>query len=399
MTQTSPQALDTQSLLEEQFQNDGKVLVGKNDWLFLAHDTNHCLRQHIGDVHMARETVLKWQQLYLKRLKYFRKNNIAFYTLIAPTKESIYDDYLPEEFSPKSPSRTLHQFLHLLEPLYKHTVIAPEQALIDARRTRETYIQTDVHWNEWGAFVAYQEMMRAILKHLPYRKRWIRRACPVLSESDVSFVEVPFTRGLGIKLQPPQTSSEWVGRVDNPKAKAIYYNRIPRNGSRTTVENPTLKGAPRCLIFGNSFGQYLLKYMGESFSRVDYVFSYSIDYKLVERLKPDIVIYQSVERYLISCPHDSKSLLLQIAAKLRAVPDQAVDIYLKSNVANLACGEPDAYFIMSLLLLRQKRIAEAMQMYQIALSLSPNTPEYHQAFADFLAIAEGTSAALKVHRM
>jgi len=388
--------MDAQSDLELKFQNDQKVLEGLDGQLFLANDTNHCLQQHIGQVLMSPETVAEWQALYRRRLDFFDHHGISFFTLAVPTKESIYDDFLTPEFSPKATYRTQHQFIDAIAGLGRHRIIVLEDELIRARQVRDTFIKTDVHWNEWGAYVGYLTLMEVLRQDLPAETHVFAR--PSLSEDEIDFREVNFTRGLGIKLSPPHQCLQWISRLKQPRARIVYYNRIPRNGMRVSLENPAMRDAPRLMMFGNSFGPYMLKFLAEHFSRVDFIFSYNIDFNYVARRKPDIVIYQSVERYLVSCPTDTTSLIATEAAKLRQIPQNQVEIYQKQGAANIATGEPDAYFTQALLLLRLKRYSDAFAMYQIALQLNDN-PDYHRWFAEFYALAEGAETTLTVKRI
>jgi len=51
-------------------------------------------------------------------------------------------------------------------------------------------------------------------------------------------------------------------------------------------------------MFRDSFAGSLIPYISEGFSKSIYIFSYKIDFSVIAREKPAIVIYELVERSL-----------------------------------------------------------------------------------------------------
>ena len=61
---------------------------------------------------------------------------------------------------------------------------------------------------------------------------------------------------------------------------------------------------PKAVIFGDSFSSQLIKFLAESFSRMVVVWQPNLDYSIILNEKPDIVISEQVERFLIKIPDD-----------------------------------------------------------------------------------------------
>ncbi|HEY9639255.1 MAG TPA: hypothetical protein V6C57_02160, partial [Coleofasciculaceae cyanobacterium] len=88
-------------------------------------------------------------------------------------------------------------------------------------------------------------------------------------------------------------------------AQCVLDNQIIANGHAQIYENPD-KSLPKAVLFRDSFGNSMLDFLAESFSRLVVVWQPHIDYSVVEAEKPDVVINQQVERFLVRIPDDLK---------------------------------------------------------------------------------------------
>ncbi len=90
-----------------------------------------------------------------------------------------------------------------------------------------------------------------------------------------------------------------------PAGKLDFDNRIPNRGRTRVFVKSGRTTLPRCVMFGDSFGGNLLPFLKESFSTLVYVYGKTFDRELIEAYRPDVVLSEFVERFLIDPPVDT----------------------------------------------------------------------------------------------
>jgi len=270
-----------------------KVLVGKEDWLFLQNDTNRIVEQNVGLLKFSPEDVKRWVGILETRSATLKDRGIKYYFLAAPNKESVYPEYLPEGYI-FSEQRPIHQ---IIEGLSTSTVKLhyPLDVLKRYKSELQLYTQVNTHWNARGAYIAYEYLANIIKKDYLLK---------VVDWADIIFEDTEISEDLGNKLNPPQTSTYVRARVKNAKAQIIYDNgRI--NSGRIQISQNSDTTLPTAIIFHDSFmTEGMLPFIMESFSRAQFIHTPIVDYNLIDQLKPDIVITEMVERFIICIPSD-----------------------------------------------------------------------------------------------
>lgn len=136
------------------------VITGSNGYYYYSEtrdDILHC------DTLTDREIYNAAKNLELIH-DYCKENNCEFVFTVAPNKATVYPENLPFNFKALSqPSN----FEKLEKELEKHNLnyANVKSRLIESEKT--TYLKTDTHWNNYGALVAYQEIVRTAGDHIP----------------------------------------------------------------------------------------------------------------------------------------------------------------------------------------------------------------------------------------
>jgi hypothetical protein len=266
---------------------DGKVVEGRDGWLFLANDTNEVLAQHRGERVLTAEGLDAWESLMAKR------STLGQYRLLVPPNtHSVRSDKLGIE---PAAVRPVTQLMERVE-----NIVYPLQAMKSADHDVPVVMCHDSHWSTFGAFIAYRELMQSI---------------GVPAFEDVHFFLNPNRSGdLGDKLDPPRLGTRV--SCDLPKrARMVSDNRIPNRGGVVITESPAEQ---TCLVFGDSYAIEVVRYMSESFGRLVFCFWPAVDYGVVEREQPDYVVSILNERFLINVPDDSSSFDAMSAEKKAA---------------------------------------------------------------------------------
>lgn len=211
--------------------------------------------------------------------------------LIAPDKQTIYDDICPTDIPEYD--KTLQSVINAIERA-EVPVVYPKQQLKEGRAARDTYYRTDSHWNDYGAYLAYQATMRELQKTMDVRS---------LGPDEFGFIEKRAPLDLGGRLVPPFWESYLA--ADFRDGDAVSFRRNDGSpgsmGAWIVYENRN-KTLPTALAFRDSCFTSLAPYFARSFSQLvcirAQVGAMSID--LLEHFRPDVVICQHIER--LSCP-------------------------------------------------------------------------------------------------
>ncbi len=150
--------------------DDGKVMEGRDGWLFLDHDAAEFVKQLTGEILLTQDELESWRTTLERRSARLAALGIPYFFLISPEAHSVYPEKLPAHVRP-APQRPVTQLLAYLEastcplkPLY------PLTQLLDAKREHPVYSQTDTHWNAHGAFIGYQVLADQLERSVPIRR-------------------------------------------------------------------------------------------------------------------------------------------------------------------------------------------------------------------------------------
>jgi hypothetical protein len=93
------------------------------------------------------------------------------------------------------------------------------------------------------------------------------------------------------------------GFVHEPQALLVFDNCVVNNGAMLITECPDAPPT-KCLLFGDSFTGQMLSFLAASFRRFVFVHLPIVDYELVARESPDVVISVLNERFMVIVPND-----------------------------------------------------------------------------------------------
>ena len=173
------------------------------------------------------------------------------------------------------------------------TVLDLRPALREGKQGGLVYLPCNSHWNNFGAFVAYQAIAAEIQAMLPnfrplghddmiFETR-PRRFNDWGSEIDIAYFRTPFLED---------------ARVQERHAKLIVDTvldpALQEKASIHVHENDD-KSLPKLVCFHDSFGWSLIPLLAEGFSRAVFVRSLGFSEEIIALEKPDLVISLRVE--------------------------------------------------------------------------------------------------------
>lgn len=271
-----------------------RTIIGENDWLFL--NSNDMMDDYRGMIEMSEQELEGWREYFGARQEWSEQRGIVYIVVIAPEKQTIYSEYLPDEYTLVVDGNTrLDQLLTAVSD--EINMLDLRSTLVDAKRDAQIYRKVDTHWTGYGAFLAYQQIMEIL-----------RRTYPniyVLGEDQLSTVQRT--------MQGDLSNAMGVGEV----LKESLEDTVLRRGRACAeeLERETLEGSRRALwirmacpsrrlklaMFRDSYSNALVPYIAESFRESLYVWdnmSFSLYGELLEDFQPDVVIEQFAERHI-----------------------------------------------------------------------------------------------------
>jgi hypothetical protein len=285
--------------------HNDKVLVGKDGWLFLSERTGPGFNRERGfGSRFAQEELVAWQTLFEKRHAFLKARGIPYVVTFAPDKQTIYPEYMPDGLVTPGPSRLDQLVEHLKKVNSPVVLVDMRKAIIDAKPTRELYFKRDTHWNDWGAWAGYEEIMKAVRAQLPERDLGTQ------SLSEYKEISAGMRRGgcVGL-LGMAEWDEEWFAITRPPG----FSNKIETEDEKDTERGERWErpgtNQPKILFLRDSFGTLLLPKLYPHFGHMYATFADRMRADVVEREKPDIVVSELVERKLfLPVPTDSPEI-------------------------------------------------------------------------------------------
>jgi len=275
------------------------VVVGKDGWLFYTADK--LMEQHSGADVFTPAELENWVGKMEANRDWLAKRGIAFYIMIAPDKNTIYPEKLPDY--PRGAVTRIDQLAARLRNSDLE-FIDPREELFRVKAAGEmVYTPGDTHWNERGAFVAYRMLMDRVRKKNPQIEPLglddfkIGQGSP--AASDLTSI---LTLDRDISYTVERMTPKWKSHQTAPQTTTFK----PGWGWRVTENKNDLNNRPRLMVFGDSFTDYVLgpTLLYETFR--DPVWTHNnggtFNFNLVREIKPDIVLVQFAERYLHLVP-------------------------------------------------------------------------------------------------
>ena len=263
-----------------------KVLVEKDNWLFYKDENS---LRNFANLDILSPEQLQQTAKYLQDINdWCKKHNKKFLFVIAPDKNKIYGEHITKvmKVHPDSESRAVR----LVEYLRNNTdvnVLYPYEQLVANKPRGFLYMKNDTHWNDFGAYIGYTEIMKALkLKPITY-KTATQKTNP---RGDLT----------GMAPNIP-LDNETIYISPDIRNTATCDNEFPSTND-ITCTNPNYKINKTMLTFRDSFAIALGRYYANTFKTIKYRNGNTVTKDDLKYIKDnvDIVISEIVERNVAS---------------------------------------------------------------------------------------------------
>lgn len=292
------------------------VLVGRDGWLFYRGDGD--LESYRCRQPFTSQELDEWQQTLEYRREWLAQRGIRYLVVIAPDKSTVYPEFLPAGVPREGNSSRLDQFLARLRDERQFDILDLRPELQQAKSRHPTYFHTDTHWNQFGAFVGYQQIMLYLRKWLPESRPMALTSFRVSERAEKGGDEA---RLLAWPKPPVDT------QVELQPLQPLRARRIDRGrsgGHKWRLYVCRKAPLPRVLVLHDSFFLAAMPFFSEHWRRASYHWTFQFPYETIDRERPQVVVQEIVERFLIARPaarQDGRRL----AAASRKDPDAGLE--------------------------------------------------------------------------
>ena len=264
-----------------------KVVFGKDNFMFLGNSFSNVINESYGEKFSKKELNLI-KKTISSRKNWLDKNNIKYYIAVAPNKHTIYKEKFPLNLSVKKTRKD--QLIKYIKDEINFNIVDLGTQFRQKKQENRLYRKFDSHWNDLGAFYAYQTLINEINKDFNIEKLNISsyKIDSVKSKGGISKMLNYSDKENRIILKPKFKTN--VVDVDFKK----YYN----NPKIYEIHHKNTTKKLKVLLFRDSFASALKPFINETFGECIYIWSHNFDKELILKEKPDIVISEYVERYL-----------------------------------------------------------------------------------------------------
>ena len=267
------------------------VIIGKDGWLFYGgeeeDDPISCYR---ADSLYTEAELEEIANHCMEQRDIVEDMGKVFVIFIAPDKTRIYPEYMPDKYGTPAENYRLLQVYNYLKENTDIRIVYPYAELMDAKGKTEEAIwyKGDTHWNHIGGYVGASALLTELGIDMPK----VYSDDITISYDGECSGDLVNMLNLG---KDPQLKDDEYGIIgyDSNDVEKVEWDFFEMIRYHATGADPRI-----IYIIRDSFSSCMSPYIGSQFTDtyLRYDGTYTFD-DLLE-IDPDIVVYQTIERYL-----------------------------------------------------------------------------------------------------
>ena len=268
-----------------------KVLSGDDGWMYFT--VNGLMDSYLGQNRLTEEELEILRSNLENKTDWLARKGIRYLFVVAPDKQSIYPEYLPQDIQKHGGKTRFDQLIEHMQQRSSVDVLDLRPPLLQAKKRQQIYYRTDAHWNVDGVVVAYHEIMERVREMFP------EASLPVVPSVEQRRVYAP-KGDLANIVQLEDHLAEKILVPDVPE-RCAQPLRIDLQGVSGDHAFQCKNAELRVVMFVDSFAIALEALFSESFRELLVVwrpYDHGLMIQLIDRFKPQLVIEEMAERYL-----------------------------------------------------------------------------------------------------
>ncbi|HOY33061.1 MAG TPA: hypothetical protein PKW80_14370 [Bacteroidales bacterium] len=274
--------------------NNQNVHFGENNWMYYIGGV--CRENYENRNPLTPEELKKMKDVLVARRDWLMERDIHFYLVFPTMSYAVYEEYIGPRLWRYHQKSKLEQLLEYLKLNTDLDIIDIHNPLMEAKKNNyaDLYYRSNSHWTHYGAYVAYAAMIEQISRDYP------ETGTP-LPLKDITWIKFPNYKPdlyVLIAIEKFVKYCEYMPSNDKlTAATETTYPVYPEFSSPAPAycfHNKTINN-PSVLMYGDSFGGFLLYYLTNNFSKTYFLYTHLFYPTIIEKEKPDIVIQEMAD--------------------------------------------------------------------------------------------------------
>lgn len=288
-----------------------EVIVGKDGWLFYNGDqvsqedpiANYQGTDLFTDAEL--ETIAANME---KAEEVVNDEGAEFIIYFAPNKERVYSEYMPDVYGEPAENNRMQQLIDYLRENTDITVISAYDDLMEFKESHpdvQLYYKYDTHWNNVGAYIGTKTLCEALGEDFTdYDDLTVYTKDNAPDDVDPANFDAHYDLSrmihLGNYLDSKDTVEMLAGFTkhgillddsDTEGLTQFHYYIKDANGDEESIRG-------NLMVIGDSFSAISAQYYGKNYQNTYITYYYNYDKQQLEDNDPEVVVYESVERYI-----------------------------------------------------------------------------------------------------
>jgi alginate O-acetyltransferase complex protein AlgJ len=282
--------------------SDGSSILGKEGFVFLTGGSNNVIQQYTPGLTDAEHLATRWRDLTRERISRLGDLGVKYLQMIIPEKISVLPQYFPGAI--ETPTKLLAKIeSNLKESEAAGNQISAFEIFMSSQCTTEVYSRLDSHLTPIGSFKLLEYILSTYFDFEINSHRFTsaKRKLGDLSHRMTGY----FCPETSFEV-PSSEFSEFMNSAE------LVNEVTPLSGLKGTSQSWKNKNAPidaNIMVFGNSYfsheskGQSALSWwFARYFREFHFVWTNEVEFEYVAERRPDVVLWQGVERFLPVLP-------------------------------------------------------------------------------------------------
>jgi len=265
------------------------VILGKDGWLFYGSSTDGTSRQcYDGSMLFAAEELEQIAANLTKTKDRLAQQGTEFVVFIAPSKERVYSEYMPDYMGEPAQLCMLNQVISYLRSHTDVRVVCPLEEMLAYKQEHPQqllFYQTDTHWNDLGSYIGTSVLLKELGIETPSLDRLER---------------VPLPAG-----RYDLTNMLNIWHIDDRGTMTIAYDEPVQSLKTLAYEfngkvEYEMQGVPerRFFMLKDSFGSGMVPHLKYHFSHSLMLHNTEYDPEQMWTDDPDVYVLEVTERYI-----------------------------------------------------------------------------------------------------
>lgn len=288
--------------------NEPQVIVGKDDFFFLGNSFGGVIDKTKGISSYGDKDIDSWTNKLKKLQGWYEKQGIEFIVVIASNKHTIYTDKLPDRIVYNERGTITDNIVKVSLKKDIH-ILNLKEVLREKKQERQLYFKSDTHWNNYGALIGYVDTIKYL--NTTYSKNYTMPKYDMKERASSGggdltnllrinhFLSDNYEKDYRFTFEHENKACYGIITKKNTLGKCTS---TIKNGFNQYIINKNARNKEKLLYLCDSFGLENSQFYEKTFSSI---WRFHLTYangsflaNFIQKHKPDVVIYQVVERDL-----------------------------------------------------------------------------------------------------